>query len=183
MTKFGEIKEKYDKLSNKEKDLLFKDIYNFSASMKLFLKSRLLVIDKDEFLYQMAKETVYKTEEGRRPRKLSVQRINQVINEAIKSKIDLWTMLELEEMAFHSFIDFFNTLGGGPASYPNQASKHLESYLRLVIDGVKDVELKTNLIQKTKKYLEDNGNMDTYSIENTFERLIGYKLKMKGIYD
>lgn len=60
MSKFKQIKEKFNQLTPAGKEELFKDIYNFSRDMKIFLENRFLGGNDHIFIEQIKKETIGK---------------------------------------------------------------------------------------------------------------------------
>ncbi len=172
MKNFKQIKEKFNQLSQKKNGFL-QEIYNFSKDTKLFLENRLLGGNDDVFIEAMEKETIgkiYKTEIPGTPNGVKV---NSIIAKAKKSGVGIGALMKLEQLAYRGFIEFLNEFGGGPESFDAMADKHLENYLILVRDNIKDENEKNNIFQDIKEYFLKKRNMCRDTLDDTFEEITG----------
>lgn len=177
MKNFKQIKEKFNQLSQKEKDGFLQEIYNFSKDTKLFLENRLLGGNDDVFIEAMEKETIGKVYKTGIPGTPNGVKVNSIIVKAKKSGIGIDTLMKLEQLAYRGFIEFLNEYGGGPESFDAMADKHLENYLILVRDNIKDENKKNNIFQDIKGYLLKKNNMYTDSLDDIFEEITGISVK------
>lgn len=69
-------------------------------------------------------------------------------------------------------LEFLDEYGGGPESFNNQACKHLEGYLRLVLQ-IEDKAKKEELIEQLWFYLIRKNNIYTDDKDETFENVAG----------
>jgi len=174
MSNFTQIKKEFNSLSQKEKDALLKDIYGFSQDMKIFLQSRLLVkSDAGKLLVkEMEKETIKKVY-ANTPKDVSGRKVNAIISKAKKAKVDIWTMLELEKLAFRGFIEMMNEYGFWDENIENMGCRHFGIYLSLVKTKVNDKEEKLKLLEEARQYLHSLNNMSTDYFEDTYGEIVG----------
>jgi hypothetical protein len=173
MKNFRQIKEKFNQLPQKEKDNFLQDIYNFSKDTKLFLENRLLGGNDDVFIKAMEKETIGKIYKTGMPGIPNGVKVNSIIAKAKKSGVGIGALMELEQLAYRGFIEFLNEFGGGPESFDEMADRHLENYLILVRDNIKDENEKDNIFQNLKKYLLKKNNMCRDTLDDIFEEITG----------
>lgn len=69
-----------------------------------------------------------------------------------KAGTSLDTLLNLEQLAYRGFMEYLHEYGGGPESFDDQACRHLEAYLRLVLQ-IKDGDEKDKLIEQLRLYI------------------------------
>lgn len=173
MKNFKKIKEKFNQLSPSEKDNFIQDIYNFSQDTKLFLENRLLGGNEDVFIKAMEKETIGKVYKKGLPGTPNGVKVNSIIAKAKKSGVGIDALVKLEQLAYRGFIEYLNEYGGGPESFDEMADKHLENYLVLVRDNIKDANEKNNIFQDIKDYLLKKKNMYTDSLDNIYKEITG----------
>ncbi len=173
MQNFKKIKEKFNQLSQKEKDGFLQEIYNFSKGTKLFLENRLLGGKDDVFIEAIEKETVGKIYRTGMPGIPNGAKVNSIIAKAKKSGVNVNTLMKLEQLAYRGFIEFLNEFGGGPESFDTMADKHLENYLILIRDNIKDENEKNDIFQDVKRYLLEKRNMYADSLDDIFEEITG----------
>jgi len=173
MKNFKKIKEKFNQLPQKEKDSFLQDIYNFSKDTKLLLENRLLGGSDDVFIKAMKKETIGKVYKKGLPGTPNGVKVNSIIVKAKKSGVGVDSLMELEQLAYRGFIEFLNEYGGGPESFDEMSYRHLENYLILVCDNIKDENEKNNIFQDIKEYLLKKNNMYRDLIDDIFEEITG----------
>lgn len=173
MTNFKKVKEKFNQLSQKEKDNFLQDIYNFSKDTKLFLENRLFGGNDDVFIKAMQKETIGKVYRKGMPDTPSGVKVNSIIIKAKKSGVGIDTLIKLEQLAYRGFIEYLNEYGGGPDSFDEMSNKHLENYLILVRDNIKDEKERSDIFQKIKGYLSKKDNMYRDSLDDIFKEITG----------
>ena len=177
MSTFTKIKSAFNNLSQKEKDTLLIDIYNFSNDMKLFLDTRLVAGSKtkEKFIQQMKRATIDKVNDLV-PGDINGREVNAIISKAKKAKVDIWTMLELEKLAYQGFIGMMNEYGFWDERTEEMGCKHLGIYLSLIKTKIKDKEDQLKLIEGTRKYLLSLNNMCVDDVYDTFEEVMGEPL-------
>ncbi len=173
MKNFKKIKGKFNQLSQKEKDNFLQDIYNFSKDTKLFLENRLLGGNDNVFIEAMEKETIGKVYKAGVPGTPNGVKVNSIISKAKKSGVGIGALMELEQLAYRGFIEFLNEYGGGQESFDEMSDRHLENYLILVRDNIKDENEKNNIFQEIKEYLLKKNNMYRDSLDDIFEEITG----------
>lgn len=176
MSKFRQIKEKFNRLTPAGKEELFKDIYNFSWDMKIFLENRFLGGNDHIFIEQVKKETIGKIYKDGIPGTPDGREVNAIISKAKKSSANIWTIIKLEQLAYRGFIEFQNEFGGGPENFDDMACKHLENYLTLIKETVKNEDEKKQIFQEVRKYLMEKDNMYVDSLYDTFEIITGISI-------
>lgn len=117
MKNFKKIKEKFNQLSQQEKDSFLQEIYNFSKDTKLFLENRLLGGNDDVFVRAMEKETIGKVYKSGEPGTPNGVKVNSIIAKAKKSGVGIDALIKLEQLAYRGFIEYLNEYGGGPESF------------------------------------------------------------------
>lgn len=177
MKNFKQIKEKFNQLSQQEKDNFLQEIYNFSKDTKLFLENRLLGENDDVFIKAMEKETIGKIYKTGMPGILNGVKVNSIIVKAKKSGVGIDALMKLEQLAYRGFIEFLNEYGGGPESFDAMADKHLKNYLILVCDNIKDENKKNNIFKDIKGYLLKKNNMYRDSLDDIFEEITGISVE------
>ncbi|MBU4000107.1 hypothetical protein KKG29_02940 [Patescibacteria group bacterium] len=173
MKNFKKIKEKFNQLSQQEKDNFLQDIYNFSKDTKLFLENRLLGGNDDVFIKAIEKETIGKVYKKGLPGTPNGVKVNSIIVKAKKSGVSIDALMKLERLAYRGFIEFLNEFGGGPESFDEMADKHMENYLILVRDNIKSEKERNDIFQDMKKYLLKKNNMYTDSLDDVFKEITG----------
>ena len=173
MKSFKKIKEKFNQLSQQEKDNFLQDIYNFSKDTKLFLENRLLGGNDEVFIKAMEKETIGKVYKIGMPGTPNGVKVNSIIAKAKKSGVGIDALMKLEQLAYRGFIEYLNEYGGGPESFDEMADKHLENYLILVRDNIKNEKERNDIFQDIKGYLLKKRNMYRDSLDDIFEEITG----------
>lgn len=173
MKNFKKIKEKFNQLPQEEKNNFLQDIYNFSKDTKLFLENRLLGGGDDTFVKAMEKETIGKVYRKGMPDTPNGVKVNSIITKAKKSGVGIDALMKLEQLAYRGFIEYLNEYGGGPENFDEMADKHMENYLILVRDNIKEKEERDDIFQNIKKYLLKKNNMYRGSLDDTFEKITG----------
>ena len=129
--------------------------------------------NEDIFVRDKQKETIGKVYKQGIPGTPNGVRVNSIIAKAKKSGVGIDTLIKLEQLAYRGFIEFLNEYGGGPESFDEMADKHLENYLILVQDGIKDGKEKSDIFQNIKGYLLKKNNMYTDPLDDTFKKITG----------
>lgn len=173
MKSFKQIKEKFNQLSQREKDKLLQDIYNFSSDTKLFLENRLLGGNDDAFIGAMEKETIGKVYKAGMPGTPNGVKVNSIITKAKKSGISIIALMKLEQLAYEGFIEFLNEYGYDSESFDAMAGRHLENYLILVRDNIKDEKEKVSIFKDIREYLLKKRNMYRDSLDDVFREITG----------
>ena len=177
MSNFKQIKDKFNDLTSAGKEQLLKDAYNFSNDMKLFLENRFLGGQDNIFINQMEKETIGKIYKDGIPGTPNGKKINEVVSKAKKSRANIWTVIKLEQLAYRGFIEFQNEFGGGPENFDDMACKHMEEYIKLIKQTVKDEKEREQIFNELKKYLKEKDNMCVDSLYDIFELATGIKIR------
>lgn len=182
MANFTAVKNQFHNLSVKEQGLLLKDLYEFSKDVRLFLEGRLLGGDSvaNEYIAQMEREAVGKVYREGIPGTPNGRIVNSIIGKAKKSYVGIRTMMELEKLAYHGFIEFLNKYGADSESFDEQACNHLGTYLRLTQDMQILADERSRIFQDVKKYLLDKNNMFTDMLDETYERVTGIRIDRSG---
>ena len=142
--------------------------------MKLFLDTRLIVGSKtkEKFIQQMKRATIDKINQLA-PGDISGREVNAIISKAKKAKVDIWTMLELEKIAYQGFISMMNEYGFWDERIEEMGCRHLGIYLSLLKTKVKDKEEQLKLIEEARNYLLSLNNMCVDYVYDTFEEVMG----------
>jgi len=157
---FKKIKEKFNELSPRGKEKLLKEVYDFSKDTRLFLENKLLGGYDNIFIGQMEKETIDNIYIAGMPSEdINGRRVNEIIRKAKKSGVSVWTIMKLEQLAYRGFIEFLNEFGGGPENFEDMAGRHLENYLKLVLEAVENKDEQDNIFNEVKNYLLKKDNM------------------------
>jgi len=181
-SRFQEIKQKFNELSQKRRDELLRDIYKFSNDTRLFLENRLLGGSLgDDFVKQMERETITKVYKMP-PGDINGRVVDSIISKAKKSGVNIWTIMKLEQLAYRGFIEFLNEYGGGPETYDYMASRHFENYLKLVKGEIKEEQERIQIFTELKTYLEKKDNMYTDELDEIFEKETGVEVERKRRY-
>lgn len=161
-------------LSQKQQEDFLRDLYGYSPDIKIFVESKLgLQTDFQKYLAEMHRETIGKIYRKGTPGTPNGKVVNSIITKAQKTQVPLDVMLELEQLAFRGFIEFFNEFGGGPDSFDELSCKHLEAYLLLVRNNISNQEEQQKLFADIRQYLLKKNNMLTDSIDEVFENVTG----------
>ncbi len=177
LSRFQEVKRKFNELSPKKRNELLRDIYKFSNDTKLFLENRLLGGSHGgEYVEQMKDETIGNVY-SLPSEDIDGSAVNGIISKAKKSGVNIWTIMKLEQLAYQGFIEFLNEYGADSETYDSMACRHLENYLKLVKEEIKDTHERTEIFSKVKKYLEDHNNMYTDGLDEIFKRATGMKVE------
>ena len=158
-------------MPQKEKDSFFQEIYNFSKDTKLFLENRLLGGNDDVFIKAMEKETIDKVYKTGIPGTPNGVKVNSIITKAKKSGVGIDALMKLEQLAYSGFIEFSNEYGYDSESFDEMANRHMENYLILVRDNVKDKKERDDIFRDIKGYLLKKNNMYTDSLDDIFEEI------------
>lgn len=171
---FRQVLKAFSNLSPKQQENFLRDLYAYSPDLKIFVESKLgLQVDFQKYLAEMHRETIGKIYRKGIPGTPNGKIVNSIIIKAQKAQAPLDIILELEQLAFHGFIEFLNEFGGGPDSFDEIARKHLEVYLLLVQKHITNQEEKQKLFTEVKQYLRKKNNMLTDSLDETFEEVTG----------
>lgn len=170
---FSKLSTIFFSQSRDKQQLILKRLYDFSAETKTLLATSLgFQEDPTIFTDRMQKETIGKVYRKGIPKEPNGKIINQILTNAKKAGVSFETLLNLEQLAYRGFMEFLHEYGGGPESFDNQACKHLEGYLELVLQ-IKDKAEKDELIEKLRTYITKKNNMYTDDKDETFESLTG----------
>lgn len=162
---FSQPKDKQQKI--------LKRLYDFSKETKALLTTSLgFQEDSTIFINQMQRETIDRVYRKGIPKEPNGKIVNQILNNAKKAGVSLKTLLCLEQLAYRGFMEFLDEYGGGPESFDDQACKHLEGYLKLVLQ-IEDQTKKDELIEKLRLYILKKDNMLTDDKDETFENMTG----------
>lgn len=156
---FKTVKEKFNELSPRKKEELLKEIYDFSKDTRLFLENKFLGGYDNIFIEQMEKETIGKIYKAGIPGDIEGKKVNEIIQKAKKSGVSVWTITKLEQLAYRGFIEFLNEFGGGPENFEDMACRHLENYLKLVLETIENKDEQNNIFNEVKNYLLKKDNM------------------------
>ncbi|MFZ2969780.1 MAG: hypothetical protein WA063_01385 [Minisyncoccia bacterium] len=121
----------------------------------------------------MEKETIGKIYKTGIPGTPNGVKVNSIIAKAKKSGVGIGALMKLEQLAYMGFIEFSNEYGYDSESFDAMADRHLENYLILVRDNIKDENEKDNIFQNVKRYLLEKNNMYTDSLDDIFEEITG----------
>lgn len=176
MSNYKQIKDKFNDLTSTGKEQLLKDVYNFSSDMKLFLENRFLGGQDNVFIKQMEKEIISKIYKYGIHGTPNGKEVNEIISKAKKSSADIWTIIKLEQLAYRGFIEFQNEFGGGPENFDDMACKHMEEYIKLIKQAVKDDKEREQIFNELKKYLKEKDNMYVDSLYDIFELATGIRI-------
>lgn len=170
---FSKLSTIFFSQSKNKQQLILKRLYDFSPVTKTLLATSLgFQEDPTIFIKRMQRETIDKVYRNGPPKVPNGEIINQILTDAQKAGVSFETLLCLEQLAYRGFMVFLHEYGGGPESFDNQACKHLESYLKLVLQ-IKDKGKKDDLIDKLRLYIIKKNNMFTDDKGETFESITG----------
>lgn len=171
------VKEKFHQLTKEKQNELLRDLYKMSPDTKTFLESRLLGIasNQQQYVKEMERETVGKIYRKGEPGDISGRMVNSIVSRARKAEVDIDTMLKLEWLAYRGFQEYLHQLGGGPETFDEMACNHLEAYLLLVRDGVKDETEKKRRYADAAKHILSHENMVTDYAEDMFDEVVGVR--------
>lgn len=170
MATLREIKKEFFSLSQKEQEIILKEIYEFSKDVKEFLNVRLLGDGEEKFIEQIKKATESETAKGT-PKMIKVVNVNSILNKAKKSNAKKETLCTMEWYAFNGYMTFLNDYGGGPDSYENKAYDHLENYLLLLIESSNDKQSLEEELLEVENYLSQHSNMYNDHLWELFENI------------
>ena len=85
MATLKEIRSAFFELSQKEQEVVIKDIYGFSKDMKSFLNMRLLGSSGEDYIEKIRKATESSSASGR-PKMIKVATVNSIISSAKKAE-------------------------------------------------------------------------------------------------
>ena len=125
----------------------------------------------------MEKETIGKVYKKGLPGVPNGVKISSIIAKAKKSGVGIDSLIKLEQLAYRGFIEFLNQYGGGPETFNGMADKHMENYLILVRDNVKEEKERNNIFQDIKEYLLKKDNMYTDSLDDIFKEISGVSVE------
>jgi hypothetical protein len=172
MANLREIKKAFFQLSQKEQELILKEIYGFSKDVKEFLNIRLLNSGEELYIEQIIKATDSSSKNSNSmPRTIQITKVNSILSKARKSKVKKETLCKMEWIAFEGYMLFLNSYGG-PESYEDKVYDHLKNYLLLLKDISKDKELNDEY-DRIKQYLRINKNMYYDHIWELFTEITG----------
>jgi hypothetical protein len=166
-----EIKKKFFLLSEKEQEVILKEIYNFSKDVKDFMNVRLLGDGEDKFVEEIKKATESSTSTGR-PKIIKVTKVSSILNKAKKSKVKKETLCDMQWYAFNGYVTFLNDYGGGPDSYENKAYDHFENYLRLLVEISNDKQKLEEELLGVENYLNQHQNMYNDHLWELYEDIV-----------
>lgn len=173
---FSELITIFFTLSRDKQKQILKQLYEFSKETKtLFSTSLGFSEDPAIFIDQMERETIGKVYRKGAPKEPNGKTINQILTNAKKAGVSPDTMLKLEQLAYRGFMEFLHEYGGGPESFDGQACRHIENYLKLVLQ-VQDKSKKRELIEKLRSYIVKKDNMYTDDKDEVFESLTGISI-------
>jgi len=169
------IKEKFHQLTKEKQNELLRDLYKMSSDTKTFLESRLLgtASNQQQYVKEMERETVGKIYRKGMPGDISGRMVNSIVSRARKAEVDIDTMLKLEWLAYRGFQEYLHQFGGGPETFDEMSCNHLEAYLLLVRDGIKDEIERKKRYADAAKHILSHDNMVTDYAEETFEEVVG----------
>ena len=174
MTKVGDIITLFRELSEEQQSSLIHDLYNYSKDIKLFLESRLgLQADTEGLVSEMEKETIGKVYRKGTPGTPNGKKVNEIISKAKRARVGVWTLLNLEKLAYRGFIEYLNEYGGGPENFDDMVCKHLEAYLIIIKTQISDKNEQDRLFEEVRQYLKKLDNMITDYVDDTFEITTG----------
>ena|SRR3989338_6327301 len=170
---FSKLNTIFFSLPKDEQQQVLKRLYYFSIETKtLFSTSLGFQEDPKVFINKMQHETISKVYRKGNPKEPNGKVVNQILVNAKKAGVSFDTLLNLEELAYRGFMEFLHEYGGGPESFDDQACKHIENYLKLVLQ-IKDEAKKDKLVEKLRLYIIKKDNMYTDDKDETFENITG----------
>ena len=170
---FSKLNTIFFSLPKDEQQQVLKRLYYFSIETKtLFSTSLGFQEDPKVFINKMQHETISKVYRKGNPKEPNGKVVNQILVNAKKAGVSFDTLLNLEELAYRGFMEFLHEYGGGPESFDDQACKHIENYLKLVLQ-IKDEAKKGKLVEKLRLYIIKKDNMYTDDKDETFENITG----------
>jgi len=179
MSKSKQSKQKLKTLSKDELIKLVIDVAKLNPKNEMFIDRRIgNPIDEEIFIKKMKKETFDKVFKMR-PESLNGRTINSIISDAKKIGVSIWTMAELESLAFKGCTDMMNEYGFDTDSLINMQLRHLEKYINLILHSIKDQEEKEKCKMELKKYIEEKDNMITDYMDEVFESLTDIQIERK----
>lgn len=171
MATLKDIKKAFFTLSQKEQEIIIKDIYGFSKDMKTFLNICLLDDGGEAYLKEIQKATESQTPKGY-PKEISVRTVNSIFTKARKSNIKKDILCEMEWIAFDGYMTYLNDYGGGAEIYEDKMYEHLNSHLLFTIKLYSKEEQKEKF-KKISFYLKRHTNGCYDDIFQLFEELTG----------
>lgn len=176
---FLNIKKRFRELTPQDQEKLLGDVYAFSEDVRLFMENRLCGSTKmyAEYIRQMERETINKVYRKGTPSVPNGKTVNAIIAKAKKSHVDIYTLIEIEQLAYRGFVEFLNEFGGGPESFEDQSCKHLEAYLKLLHHKQITSEERTQRHEDLKTYLLAKDNMITDSLDEVFVSITGMRIE------
>ena len=146
--------------------------------MKALLTNRLTgTADFSAIIGKMERETIGKIYRKGIPRTPNGNKVNEIIRAAKAAEAPLEIMLQLEELAYRGFVEFLDEFGGGPDNFDDMACRHLEAYLQLVANGVRDEQVREVMYEKVRRYLRNKDNMVTDYTDAVFEDVTGRSVR------
>ena len=172
---FTGVKEKFHQLTKEKQDELLRDLYKMSPDTKAFLESRLLgtASNQQKYIKEMERETIGKIYRKGIPGDISGRAVNNIVSRARKAEVDLDTMLQLEWLAYRGFQEYLHQFGGGPETFDDMACNHLEAYLLLIRDGIKDKEGQKRRYVEAAQHIMSRDNMIIDYAEDAFDEVVG----------
>lgn len=165
----------FSQSKDKQQEIL-KHLYDFSKETKTLLTTSLgFQEDPTIFIDRMKRETIDRVYRKGIPKEPNGKIINQILTNAKKVGVSFETLLNLEQLAYRGFMEFLHEYGGGPKNFDNQACKHLEGYLKLVLQ-IKDKAKKDKLVEQLRLYILEKDNMYTNDKDETFESITGISI-------
>ena len=170
---FSKLNTIFFSLPKDEQQQVLKRLYYFSIETKMLFSTSLgFQEDPKVFINKMQHETISKVYRKGNPKEPNGKVVNQILVNAKKAGVSFDTLLNLEELAYRGFMEFLHEYGGGPESFDDQACKHIENYLKLVLQ-IKDEAKKDKLVEKLRLYIIKKDNMYTDDKDETFENITG----------
>lgn len=170
---FSKLSAIFFSLPKDKQQKILKRLYDFSTETKtLFSASLGFQEDPTIFVNRMRRETIDKVYRRGDPKEPNGKIVNQILSNAKRAGVSLDTLLNLEQLAYRGFMEYLHEYGGGPESFDDQVCRHLEAYLKLVLQ-IKDRDEKDKLIEQLRLYIIKKDNMYTDDKDETFERITG----------
>jgi hypothetical protein len=165
---FTSVKKKFFALSKKEQESVLKDAYNFSADTKKFWQGRFSDRENtgEEFLEKIEKIHIKSHKIGN---DVDLKALRLVVNNAKKSYVTGWGMLEIYKLAYRGILDWANDYGYFPDNLENASSGYLEKYLQLIKSFISEKSEQDDRIFEEKKWIETRyNNIPTDYISHVF---------------
>ncbi len=150
---FTKIKQKFFSLPQKEQEKFLKDLYNFIPDIKVIFLNKFNknpLNNGQTFIEQMKKETYEKI---KHMKNIKLNNLNKIISKAKKSYVVGFTLIELEKIAYRGLVEFADEYGYFGEVEENAASRHLENFIKYVIEFISEKSEHEDIFQNEKIYL------------------------------